>query len=171
MAQPRRTFEYDSVKVNKSVHVVELDVDLQVYLCDIESSQWETDTMDVYMYRAALLCAEHGEQVRQQLTAAGKAPADPSEEHTYDSDEFPKGPYPDGGGEADTPQHCDICGTFLENILTPDGDAYVREQAEPFTYPDDDGDVAPWALVAERADDARQPALGDWIRFYFAPGL
>ena len=36
--------------------------------------------------------------------------------------------YPDGGGEADSPHHCDACGTFLENPLTPDGEAYVRQQ-------------------------------------------
>jgi len=28
------------------------------------------------------------------------------------------GPYPDGGGEADAPQHCGGCGVFLENPLT-----------------------------------------------------
>jgi hypothetical protein len=38
------------------------------------------------------------------------------------------GPYPDGGGEADTPQHCGECGVFLENALTTDGVEYVRER-------------------------------------------
>jgi hypothetical protein len=127
--------------------------------------------LDVYMYRAALLCAEHGEEVRQQLTAAGKAPADPSEEHTYDSDEFPKGPYPNGGGEADGPQYCDQCGIFLENPLTDEGDRYMRESCDPYIAPDDDGDVAPWALVADRAQDDGLPEFADAIRFYFAPGL
>ncbi|KKL11925.1 hypothetical protein LCGC14_2540860, partial [marine sediment metagenome] len=36
-------------------------------------------------------------------------------------------PYLDGGGEADTPQHCDHCSVFLENPLTGDGYAYVIE--------------------------------------------
>lgn len=52
---------------------------------------------------------------------------DASDEGSYDSDDFPKGPYPEGGGEADTPQHCDSCHEFLENPLTSDGMAYVRE--------------------------------------------
>jgi hypothetical protein len=29
-------------------------------------------------------------------------------ESDYDSEDLPKGPYADGGGEADTPQHCDV---------------------------------------------------------------
>jgi len=33
----------------------------------------------------------------------------------------------DGGGEADTPQHCDGCGAFLENPLTADGYGYVLD--------------------------------------------
>ena len=52
---------------------------------------------------------------------------DRSDETTYDSDDYPKGPYANGGGEADTPQHCDECQLFLENPLTSDGVAYVRE--------------------------------------------
>jgi hypothetical protein len=51
------------------------------------------------------------------LTSQGQAPADPTAEHTYDSDKFPKGPLADGGGESDCPQHCDTCGVFLENPL------------------------------------------------------
>jgi hypothetical protein len=52
---------------------------------------------------------------------------DPKDESSYDSDFFPKGPYCNGGGEADNPQHCDHCCTFLENPLTADGYKYVRE--------------------------------------------
>ncbi len=48
-------------------------------------------------------------------------------ESDYDSDEHPKGPYSDGGGESDSPQHCASCGTFLENPLTDEGVEYVRE--------------------------------------------
>lgn len=83
--------------------------------------------MDVYLYSAALYCADCGEKIRADLTAKGKAPEGPDDEHTYDSDAFPKGPYADGGGEADTPQHCDGCGVFLENPLTSDGEVYVCE--------------------------------------------
>ena len=89
-----------------------------------------------YVYKADLLCEDCGEKIRAELTKAGKAPANPNNEHSYDSDDFPKGPYPDGGGEDDTPQHCgmdldcvnaDEYGSmFLENPLTEDGYAYVK---------------------------------------------
>jgi hypothetical protein len=80
-----------------------------------------------FVYCAALLCEDCGDTVRRDLTNEGLAPADPEAEETYDSDQFPKGPYPDGGGEADSPQHCDHCGTFLDNPLTGDGETYVRD--------------------------------------------
>ncbi len=38
-----------------------------------------------------------------------------------------EGPYPDGGGEADCPQHCAACGIPLENPLTSDGVTYVLD--------------------------------------------
>ena len=83
--------------------------------------------MDVYIYRAALYCADCGEEIRAGLVALGKAPEDPDNERTYDSGDYPKGPFGDGGGEADTPSHCDGCGVFLENPLTSYGEAYVCE--------------------------------------------
>lgn len=69
-------------------------------------------------------------------------PKDPDDESSYDSDEYPKGPYPDGGGESDSPWHCGAgsdclnaielsdgtkVGAWLENELTTDGVDYVRE--------------------------------------------
>jgi len=54
-----------------------------------------------------------------------------------DSNHYPHGPIGDGGGEADCPQHCDSCGAFLENPLTPDGVAYVADSlAKPLPKPD-----------------------------------
>ena len=76
--------------------------------------------MDVYVYQAELLCADCAEEIIRYLRASGVR-------DEGDSDTFPQGPYPDGGGEADTPQHCGYCGTFLENPLTFDGIEYVRE--------------------------------------------
>lgn len=81
--------------------------------------------MNVYIYQADLYCEDCGAEIRSELTLAGKAPADPENEYSYDSDDFPKGPFPDG--EADCPQHCGACDVFLENPLTSDGYAYVRE--------------------------------------------
>jgi hypothetical protein len=102
--------------------------------------------MDVYIYGAALYCDACGESIRDELRASGDAPSDPEDEHTYDSDDYPKGPYPDGGGEADSPQHCDGCGVFLENPLTDDRYRYLLEMLREGW--DRDGSItgpcAPW---------------------------
>jgi len=98
--------------------------------------------MLVYIYAADIYCEQCGEAIRKRIAREGFAPADPDDERSYDSGEFPKGPYPDGGGEADCPQHCgagsechnaiefpDGCkvGAWLENELTTDGVDYIRE--------------------------------------------
>lgn len=49
------------------------------------------------------------------------------DEGTSDTDRCPDGPHSDGAGEADAPQHCDVCGIFLRNPLTDEGWRYVRE--------------------------------------------
>lgn len=72
--------------------------------------------MNAYIYRAALYCEPCAKLIRADL--------DPAE----DSDRFPQGPYPNGGGEADSPQHCDRCLLFLGNPLTSDGIEYTRQQ-------------------------------------------
>ena len=75
--------------------------------------------MDAYIYTAALLCEECASLVRQEL-------GEKNVSDTGDSDDYPQGPYDNGGGEADTPQHCDSCHLFLENPLTSEGCDYVR---------------------------------------------
>lgn len=82
------------------------------------------------MFTAALYCADCTAPILRRLSYEGKIPEDPSNESSYDSDDYPKGPYDDGGGEADTPQHCAGCHEHLENSLTDDGVAYVREAIE-----------------------------------------
>jgi hypothetical protein len=83
--------------------------------------------MDAYMYQADLYCEECGEKIKADLKATCAVPENPSDEATFDSDDYPKGPFPDGGGESDCPQHCGGCGVFLENPLTSDGYNYVEE--------------------------------------------
>jgi len=73
------------------------------------------------------LCEECGERTRRVLAAIGKQPEQWNDERTFDSDDYPKGPYANGGGEAETPNHCDHCHVFLENPLTSDGEEYFRE--------------------------------------------
>jgi hypothetical protein len=123
--------------------------------------------MDVYLYKAALWC---GPCTINVLVAEGKAapgaidmlPAEALEqivsangftcESDYDSDDLPKGPYADGGGEADTPQHCDGCGQFLGNPLTGDGLTYVE-------------DALRRCLTTKKLSGATN-AVVDWADFY-----
>lgn len=80
--------------------------------------------MLVYVFQAALLCEECGVKTKAALDKMGRGPLEPDNEYTWDSDDYPKGPYPDGGGEADCYQYCDKCGQFLDNPLTADGELY-----------------------------------------------
>ena len=95
----------------------------------------------------------------------GNLRPDSDMEAHWDSGMHPKGPYPNGGGEADIPHHCDHCGVFLENPLTPEGDSSLRAEAEKFK-----SDMG-WAEIADMAESGGKQALADGIRFYFAPGM
>lgn len=69
-----------------------------------------------------------------------------------DSERYPQGPYPDGGGEADSPNHCDRCGIFLHNPLTSVGYGYVNEVLEDWLLgfcPDDTTPVHLFNWAAE----------------------
>lgn len=93
--------------------------------------------MQAYIFQADIFCGDCGRDICSRLT--------PPPEEPYDSDDYPKGPFGDGGGESDTPQHCgsgEDClnaieltdgskvGAWLENPLTGDGADYVREAVE-----------------------------------------
>lgn len=108
---------------------------LAVHACQVrEVDEQEESMRSVFIYRAALLCHRCGNAVRERLTSEGKAPEQPDNESTYDSDNFPKvaGVEGDGQSEADSPQHCDQCHAFLHNRLTSDGDAFVDEAVRRF---------------------------------------
>jgi len=83
--------------------------------------------MNVYIYQADVWCAVCAKKIIQELIEVENIPENVHNEATYDSDNFPKGPYPEGGGEADTPQHCAGCKAFLKNPLTSEGEKYVLD--------------------------------------------
>lgn len=102
-----------------------------------------------YIYRADMWCDDCGQAIRQQLDAKGDGPIDPDRRDTYDSDDYPKGPFVERG--ADCPVHCgagercinavvlpsgDKIGALLSTDLTAVGVAYVQEAI------DDGGEVA-----------------------------
>jgi hypothetical protein len=71
--------------------------------------------MHAYVYNAELWCATCIAPVLASLPK--------HENSTF----YPQGPYDNGGGESDMPQHCAICHRFLENPLTDDGVRFVCE--------------------------------------------
>lgn len=108
---------------------------IAVHACQVREDDDQEESMRlVFIYQAALLCHRCGNAVRERLTSEGKAPAQPDNESTYDSKDFPKvaGVEGDGQSEADSPQHCDQCHAFLHNRLTSDGDAFVDEAVRRF---------------------------------------
>ena len=80
-----------------------------------------------YTYRAALYCSDCAESIKSQLEGEAGCDRALMETGIDDSELYPQGPYSNGGGEADCPQHCDSCWEFLENTLTDDGLEYVRK--------------------------------------------
>lgn len=76
----------------------------------------------VHKYKDNLLCSQCARYLGELL----ECPGDPTEPETYSSDEWPKS-YPEY--TADRPQHCKLCGEFLQNELTEEGKKYIREQA------------------------------------------
>ena len=92
----------------------------------------------MYIYQAELWCNDCGKAICQKLKRAGKAPENPDDESSFDSDDYPK--RADEREESDTPQHCAAGKQCLNAItlpsgrkigalfgeLTPDGLAYVK---------------------------------------------
>ncbi len=100
--------------------------------------------MDAYIYQAALWCSDCTADLKAKRSMPSHV--DEGNESSYDSDDWPKGPYEDGGGEADYAAHCDGCGCFLQNSLTDDGAEHVAE------------------AIQERRGDAL--VLAEWGEFY-----
>lgn len=83
--------------------------------------------MNFYIYQGDEFCEDCGRDICDALRFARKTPINPSDESTYDSDDYPKGPYPTEFNKADTPQYCDSCHGFLENPLTEEGYQFVKD--------------------------------------------
>jgi hypothetical protein len=81
--------------------------------------------MNAYAYQGALYCAGCTAKTMQNR---------------------PQGPLAHGGGAADMPQHCETCGTFLENPLTDDGRDYVQDALD--------------------RNDGKPDVLAAWSKFY-----
>lgn len=118
--------------------------------------------MNAYIYQSDFYCEDCTKQIIDDWDNSLVCP----EYLREDSDHYPQGPYSDGGGEADSPQHCYSCRVFLENPLTDYGDIYVRDEAKAF---ETEFNMS-WTDIADKARSSGQPALADWILYYLAEG-
>lgn len=101
-----------------------------------------------YIYRGDVYCEICADAIKAKLDAEGRTPANPKDEGSYDSDDYPKGPY--FNQESDAPEHCARCGLFLENPLTREGYRYLNQ------------------MIAE-ADDTgagNEEVIKEWKEFY-----
>lgn len=121
-----------------------------------------------YIFQAEVWCDDCGKHIAERLKADGQeVPEDPEDHDSFDSDDFPKGPFPDDD-PADTPTHCasdDECinavhlsfgrkvGAIVSG-LTEDGRKYALEKIR--LKPNDalmDLWVSHYDLNPEEADD------------------
>jgi hypothetical protein len=94
-----------------------------------------------YIFNADMYCDDCGEDIRRAIDAAGNTPADPDDEGSYDSGEYPKR-CNGSSDEFDCPEHCGSgkdcsnvyefpdgwkIGAWLENDLTTAGEDYVKD--------------------------------------------
>ena len=108
---------------------------------------------DVYMFQGALYCEDCGQAIQEEIRQDGKAPEDEDDERSFDSDDFPKGPFGDGGGEADSIHHCDSnerclnaielpckskIGAWLGNDLTSEGAQWLSDSIKESMFRDDE---------------------------------
>jgi hypothetical protein len=119
--------------------------------------------MDAYIYRADIYCAPCGEYIISMV--------DPKKRESGDSNDYPQGPYANGGGDADTIQYCGHCHIDLGNPVIGGRwfDEYGNvlrtipaEAVEACTQPgkDADGEVQYWIEALNFDGDA------DMIRAY-----
>jgi hypothetical protein len=102
-----------------------------------------------YTYQADVWCDACGEAIKADIAREHPAivPRDPDDEHTFDSNDYPKH-YDPESEESDSPENCvsgSTClsnigagyGVFLENQLTQEGYRYLK------TMLDEHGEVLP----------------------------
>ncbi len=103
-----------------------------------------------YIYQADVWCPTCAKEIAAdiQQNYPQQVPADPTDERSYDSDDYPKGPFFDE--ESDAPEHCSNCHVFLENPLTTHGQEYMQQMVDE-------------ALAKGRGEE---PHIKEWMDFY-----
>lgn len=81
----------------------------------------------MYIYQADVYCDHCGRDLCSELTIPGDAVLGWRggiailDERSYDSDDYPKGPYPESQCETDHLEFCAGCGEHIDTSLTPEG--------------------------------------------------
>jgi hypothetical protein len=73
-----------------------------------------------YIYLADVWCDDCGRAICSRLKREGKAPVNPDDEWTFDSDEYPKRAGDDE--ESDTPEHCAAGEHCINAVTLPSGE-------------------------------------------------
>jgi len=73
-----------------------------------------------YIYQADVWCDDCGRAICKRLKRKGKATANPDDEWTFDSDEYPKRAGDDE--ESDMPRHCAAGGECINAVTLPSGE-------------------------------------------------
>jgi len=73
-----------------------------------------------FIYQADVYCDECGKALCRRLKREGLAPANPDDEWSFDSDEYPKRAGDDE--EEDTPQHCASGEHCINAVALPSGE-------------------------------------------------
>lgn len=127
-----------------------------------KNEDWMSDVFIselVYVYQAALVCEECGEKIVKKLKDAGQ-------KDTGDAQDFPQGPYGNGGGEADSPNHCDMHDRCVNAVQVPDGKKIGCPLGNPLT---NDGGAYVMNSISEGVFDktSHKRAIGRlWLMIY-----
>lgn len=73
-----------------------------------------------YVYQADLWCDACAADIARALRSTGTVPEDPSDHDSFDSDDYPKGPFPDDD-PSDAPHHCAGGRDCTRRIVLRDG--------------------------------------------------
>jgi hypothetical protein len=112
---------------------------------------------DYYIWQADVYCPKCTFAIKRRLQREGLKPAKPRDQATYDSDQWPKGPFSDE--EADTPQHCGSGENCADPTVLSDGSKVGKFFENPLTR-------AGIAYVIEKAKGGVTPAVRLWLDFY-----
>lgn len=111
-----------------------------------------------YVYQADKWCDDCGKAIAHRLIDEGESPDDPGDESSFDSGDFPKGPYPDDD-PADSPYHCGAGDDCLDPIELSNG----RKVGAIVSGLTEDGKKYALNKIREKPDD---PLMELWLEHF-----